>query len=311
MTEARFSHFLRQVFILGIPLILQQMLFSSLGIIDNIMVSQLGTAEVAASGVGLRVFIYSCIIIWGFGLGVGILVAQFWGAKDHEGIKRYLAVGQIIALALASVIFCIAFFFPNIFADLYGVKGETKALAETYVQYVAFAILLGAPVVTMDAGIRSIGKTRLSLYLAIAEVGMNILLNYMLIFGKFGAPELGVAGSAIGTSLARAIRFIATVAIVYKWYPELAFGFKHIAQAAEPKTLNKYLAVTVPTWQVQSFGLLDCLFSISSSGDLANKNSLLRQLSQALNRFLSRQLQASLVPSLFWSGMHWVQVILP
>ncbi|MFD2177513.1 MATE family efflux transporter [Veronia pacifica] len=247
MAEKNFGFFIRRVLILGVPLILQQMLFSSLGIIDNIMVSQLGTSEVAAAGVGLRIFIYSMVIIWGFGLGVGILVAQFWGAKDRDGVKRYLAVGQLIALMLTSVIFVIAYFFPQAFTTLYNVTGDTKYVAETYIQYVSFAILLSAPVITLEAGIRSIGQTKLTLFLSLAEVALNILLNYMLIFGKLGAPEMGVAGSAIGTSLARAFRFIATLAIIYIWYPTLAFGPRHLKQALGVKVLRKYLSVTLPT----------------------------------------------------------------
>nr|WP_261314476.1 MATE family efflux transporter [Vibrio hangzhouensis] len=88
MQEQRVSDFIRRVVALGIPIALQSLLMSSLGFVDSLMISQLGTQEVAAAGIGARIFWVSIVFVWGLSSGMGILLAQYWGAQDEAGLKK-------------------------------------------------------------------------------------------------------------------------------------------------------------------------------------------------------------------------------
>ncbi len=130
MVEDSFSFFLKRALVLGLPLALQSLLFSSGGFIDNLMVSQLGTQEVAASSIGARVFWFVGIFIWGMGTGMGVLLAQFWGAQDEEGLRRNFALGSTFSCGASLLLFLVCWFFPSLVPAMFNAQGETARLAE-------------------------------------------------------------------------------------------------------------------------------------------------------------------------------------
>lgn len=115
MAENTYSYFLRRVVVLGLPLVLQSLLFSSAGFLDNLMVSQLGTQEVAASSIGARVFWFVGIFIWGMGTGMGVLLAQYWGAKDEQAIAVTLHLVLLFLRLLQRSFSFVCGFFPLLF----------------------------------------------------------------------------------------------------------------------------------------------------------------------------------------------------
>lgn len=244
MPERSFSFFVKRVAVLGVPLALQSLLFSSAGFLDSLMVSQLGTQEVAASSIGARVFWFVGIFVWGMGTGMGVLLAQYWGAQDEVGLRRNFALGATFATFASTTLFALCWFFPSVIPALFKVEGETALLATDYLQIISVGILLAGPTISMDSALRSLGKTKVTLKLSVIEIGLNIGLSFVLIFGYFGAPALGLMGAGYGTVAARVIRVLSSLVVIHVSSKVL------ILSAADFKftrsILAKYLNITAP-----------------------------------------------------------------
>ncbi len=142
METPSYRYFVKNVLLLGIPIALQSLLMSSLGFVDSLMISQLGTEEVAAAGIGARIFWVSIVLVWGLGSGMGILLAQYWGANDEKGLKRYLALGTGVTQGLAFFCFVLCFFMPTLLPSLFNPSETVLALASDYVQLLGIAMCL-------------------------------------------------------------------------------------------------------------------------------------------------------------------------
>ncbi|MGF1769204.1 MATE family efflux transporter [Enterovibrio makurazakiensis] len=243
-TEQNYGYFLRRVALLGFPLVLQSLLFSSAGFIDSLLVSQLGTQEVAASSIGARVFWFAGIFIWGMGTGMGVLLAQYWGAKDEQGLRRNFALGSTFSTLASALIFSLCWFFPSTIPSLFKVSGETATLAADYLQIISIALLLAGPTISMDSALRSLGKTKVTLYMSIAEIGVNIGLSFVLIFGYFGMPEMGLMGAGVGTLSARVLRVVLSVLTIHFFNPVLILKPKDFVFSLN--TVKRYLNITAP-----------------------------------------------------------------
>lgn len=246
MPEQRFSDFIRRVLALGIPIALQSLLMSSLGFVDSLMISQLGTQEVAAAGIGARIFWVSIVFVWGLSSGMGILLAQYWGAQDETGLKKNLALGTSVTQLFAFIAFAICFFTPELLPGLFNPNAEVLALSTSYVQLLGIAMLFSGFGIAADTALRSIGQTRINLYLSIMEISLNVTLNYILIFGHFGAPALGLVGAGIGSVIARFVRLVAVIAIIYLKFPVLALRWLNVVNAFERTVLSKFFTITYP-----------------------------------------------------------------
>ncbi len=190
MQQQTFSEFIKRVLVLGVPIALQSLLMSSLGFVDSLMISQLGTQEVAAAGIGARIFWVSIVFIWGLSSGMGILLAQYWGAQDEHGLKNNLALGTIVTQIFAFLCFSICFLTPQLLPQLFNPSREVLALSSQYVQLLGIATLLSGLAIAADTALRSIGQTHINLYLSIMEIGLNVALNYVLIFGTLVPQNL-------------------------------------------------------------------------------------------------------------------------
>ncbi len=202
--------FYRQVAAIIIPVIIQTSITNLVNLLDNIMVGQLGTAQVTGVAIGNQmVFVYS-LLIFGALSGPSIFGAQFYGAKNLEGyrdtfrLKIWLS-GIIIVLYLVVVLF---FHEPLIRLFLKG-DGE-KALADAIMgyatEYIMWMILGMAPfalAMSYASTLREAGETVLPMKASVAAVLTNLVFNYLLIFGRLGFPAWGVMGAAVATGVSR------------------------------------------------------------------------------------------------------------
>ncbi len=261
MNEEKFGYFFRRLVVLALPMMLQSLLFSSAGFVDTLMISQLGTTEVAASGIGARFFWFSTLFIWGMGSGMSVLLAQYWGAKDPEGLKQNLAIGMVFATVSVALFFLVCTLTPGWVSGLMSTDPATQLLADQYLRLLGIAMLVSGVSICLDASLRAIGKPQLGLYTYIAELAVNVLLNYMLIFGNWGAPQLGLAGAGIATVTARVFRVLLVFMVIYKWMPVLRLSLSHLAAVRQRSLVSKYLDITLPIainsliWSVGIFSL--------------------------------------------------------
>lgn len=202
--------FYRYLIFLAFPMIVQNGITSFVSFLDNIMVGQIGTEPMSGVAIVNQLFFVFNICIFGGVSGAGIFSAQFFGKGDFEG-QKYTFRFKLYACLLITAIACVLFhFLDEPLISLYlndgGSVGNTRlalSYGKEYLAIMIFGLLPFAVSQTYVSTIRETGQTFVPMVSGIVAVITNLVLDYVLIFGAFGVPELGVAGAAIATVIAR------------------------------------------------------------------------------------------------------------
>jgi putative MATE family efflux protein len=205
--------FYKRLWNLSLPIILQNLITFSLGLIDTFMVSQLGNTEMAAvTTANVPVFILISIV-FGVQSGLGILVSQYWGKGDLKNISRAVGVSAFIGTGITLILAILFFLFPVAVMDLLSNEHELSVLGAPYLRIIGFSYVFNMLSSIYASAQRSVENVSFGMKLFGFSTILNTLLNYILIFGNFGAPALGVAGAALATLLARMSEFI--ICVIY------------------------------------------------------------------------------------------------
>ena len=208
--------FLSNMLKIGLPIMIQNLVTSSLNMVDTIMVGKLGEVEIAAVGIANQYFFFFSMIFVGLCSGCSVFISQYWGKKDFENIKRMLGLGLVSVLLVSIVFMALGFINPGKIISFFNKDSTVIHLGGKYLSIVLFSYIFTGITLIYSFSLRSIGNTIVPLIVNIAALLFNVLFNYIFIFGKFGAPALGVEGAAIATLIARVVEAIILVFIVYK-----------------------------------------------------------------------------------------------
>ena len=208
--------FYKRLWTLALPIILQNLITFSLGLIDTFMVSQLGNDEMAAvTTANVPVFLLISIV-FGIQSGLGILISQYWGKGDLKNINRALGVSSIIGCCITLVLAIVFFLFPVQVMDLLSNKHHLSLLGAPYLRVIGFSYVFNMLSSIYAAAQRSVENPTFGMKLFGFSTILNTGLNYVLIFGHFGLPALGVAGAAIATLLARISECVICVVCAFR-----------------------------------------------------------------------------------------------
>ena len=203
--------FYKRLWKLSLPIILQNLITFSLGLIDTFMVSQLGNEEMAAvSSANVPVFLLISIV-FGFQSGLGILVSQYWGSGDVKSINRALGVASFIGTGITAVLAVLFFLFPVSVMDLLSNEHALSLLGAPYLRIIGFSYVFNMLSSIYASAQRSVENPNFGMKLFGFSTVLNTGLNYLLIFGHGGFPALGVRGAAVATLLARMSEFLICV----------------------------------------------------------------------------------------------------
>ena len=203
----RESGFYRRLWTLAAPMILQNIITTSLGFADIFMVGLLGNAEMAAAtAANVPVFIIQ-VVIFGFQSGMAVLVSQYWGRGDTDSINCCLGVALYAVTGFSTLLALITFLFPAQVLRLITPNEELVELAVRYIQIVGFSYIFNG-ISSIYAGIqRSTEYPAFGMLLFGVSMCVNTFLNFVLIFGHFGAPAMGITGAAAATLISRVVEF--------------------------------------------------------------------------------------------------------
>ena len=200
--------FYERLFRLTAPIALQNLITFSLGLIDTLMVSQLGNNEMAAvKTANVPVFLLISIV-FGVQSGVGILISQYWGKRDLKSISRAIGVASFLGVALALVVAVVLFLWPVQIMDLMSNKHHLSLLGAPYLRVIGFSYVFNMLSSIYVSAQRSVENSSFGMKLFGMSTVLNTGMNYLLIFGKCGFPMLGVEGAAIATLLSRVAEFV-------------------------------------------------------------------------------------------------------
>ena len=203
--------FYRRVMATATPIILQNAITNFVSLLDNVMVGQLSTAQIGGVTIANNNLLFIFMLaLYGGASGAGIFTTQYFGSQNHDGIRHTFRFKLIISLLL-TVVGCGIFWLGSDFLIGMYLKGEGDATlaADTlfYGRQYLMIMLIGLPafaVTSAYAGtLRECGHPAVPMVAGFIATGVNLMFNYVLIFGKLGAPVLGVAGAAIATVISR------------------------------------------------------------------------------------------------------------
>lgn len=200
--------FYRRLFFLALPLILQNLITTSLGFVDTFMVGLLGSDQLSAVTAANAPIYLIQVIIFGLMSGLTILVSQYWGKQDIASINRCMGFAMYAGLAISILMAAVLFFFPTQVLLLVTDNRTLIEMGAPYLKIVGISYIFNSVSSVYVSMQRSAENPSLGMKIFAASMLLNTFLNYCLIFGKFGAPALGITGAAIATLTSRIVEFL-------------------------------------------------------------------------------------------------------
>ena len=214
------KHFYRRILAVALPMMIQNGITNFVQMLDNVMVGQVGTIPMSGVAIVNQLMFVFNICVFGATSGAGIFTAQFKGREDNEGIRYTFRFKLLVSLLLGAVGIGVFLSFGRELIGLYltgeGRPEDAAATMEYGLRYLKVMVVGLVPFALSNAysgTLREVGETKIPMIAGIVAVLVNLAGNYILIFGHFGAPALGVVGAAIATVLSRFVE----LAIVAAW----------------------------------------------------------------------------------------------
>ncbi len=233
--------FYRRVVTVAVPILIQNTISIFVSLLDNIMVGQVGTLEMSGVSIINQLMFVFNLCVFGAVSGAGIFTAQFYGCQDHKGIRQTFRfkflIGLIIGI-LGTGLFC---FFGNDLIGMY-LQGDsdpaeialTLHSGREYLMIMLFGLLPFALCNAYSSTLRETGHTSVPMTASVCAVLLNLVLNYVLIFGHFGAPAMGVRGAALATIISRYVELI------------IVAGWTHLNGEKNPFIRGAYRSMHIP-----------------------------------------------------------------
>ncbi|MDD3796035.1 MAG: MATE family efflux transporter [Lachnospiraceae bacterium] len=218
------------VLAIAVPILIQNAITNFVSLLDNIMVGQIGTEQMSGVAVANQLIFVFEICIFGIISGASIFGAQYYGSRNIRGFQNTFRFKLIYGALMLVAGLLIFWFFGDSLIGLYLHEGSDAGNLEETLRYGRLYLnimLIGLPAHVMTQAyastLREMGKTVLPMNAGIAAIFVNMTLNYILIFGKFGAPVMGVAGAAIATVISRFAEMLIIIILVHRREKEFEF----------------------------------------------------------------------------------------
>lgn len=258
-------HFYRQLLTVGVPVMLQQLVMVSVGLCDTLMVGSLGEVQLAAVGAANQAFYIYIDTMFGFLSGSAIFSVQYWGIRDLKHLRSIVGIGYAIVILVGIPFTFFTYSCAPGIISFFSKDAAVVAYGVGYIRITCFAYLISTLTYVISYHSRSVAILKWPTAFNAFAVVVNIFLNWCLIFGKCGLPEMGVNGAAVATLIARILEFLLTAGYVYirKDHPlgarlsELGFSrelFTRVMKTAFPVIINEFLWITAFTTVFALYG---------------------------------------------------------
>ena len=209
---------------LALPSILGNLSYTIVGMVQTKFVGELGPQALAAVGAGQRVMFAMLAILMAVSAGTTALVARAWGAGDYEEASRVTMASLVLAGSMAAVVAVVGFLFAGSMAGVFGLDDETLAMATRNIRWLSFFNIAFAGMLILSAALRASGDAWSPLWIAVGINLLNLPLLYAFIFGRWGMPEMGVAGAAVAAGIAFSL---GTLVLLTLWVRQ-KFRVRHV-----------------------------------------------------------------------------------
>lgn len=239
------SDLIRTVWALAWPVIITFLLESLVGLIDTLMVSRLGAATVAAVGVGAQILSAVSVAMTAVGTGTLALVARHIGAREHGAAEHILGQSILAAFSMSVVAVVPVILLAQPLVAMFGVDADVVVQGTAFIRVVMLSIPASAVLFVVGSALRGAGDTRTPLFIGVTVNIINVIGNYVLIFGKLGVPAFGVRGSALATTIAFSTGALMGIVLLARGRVVLRIRLRHLRP--DFGTVRRVLAIGYPT----------------------------------------------------------------
>lgn len=237
--------FYKAFFAMTLTMAFQNLIVFGVNLADSVMMGAYN--ETALSGVGIcnNIQFFLNMAASGIASGMSVIASQYWGKKEKNPIFRVSAVAIWIGIIITAAVFAFAAISPDMLIRLFTDKEAVIEQSVLYLDIIKYTYLPFTLTTIMLAILRSVETVKIGFYVSLSSFAANIFLNYALIYGKFGTPEMGIKGAAVATLISRLIELI--VVIIYILYIDKKLKMKlHNLFKADKQMFADYIKTGLP-----------------------------------------------------------------
>jgi len=278
---------------IAFPVAAQSVITTGVNLIDTIMLGQLNETALSASSLANQFIMLFLFICMGISMGASVLSSRYWGAKNLIELKKVIAIALRCGLLLAGVFTIVNIAVPEGIMGLYIEDQEIIQAGASYLRWSTITYILMALTTVTTNIMRSVGLDHVPFISACCAFGVNIGANYVFIFGKFGAPAMGVAGAALGTVIARILEVFIICGYFFFRNKAVAFRITDIFATKCSDLVSEFIRISIPV--MLSDGLLgvgdnvlaSIMGHIGDGGSFVSANSITNVVSRVSTIFIT------------------------
>ncbi|MBR3375355.1 MAG: MATE family efflux transporter [Firmicutes bacterium] len=245
-SEIRNKALIKKTLVLMLPIIMQQLISMGINFFDNIMIGHLGEISIAAVSQSNQ--FYSLVIYLGMGIGSGAIVmtSQFWGSKDIDSLKKTTAMAIRVTVLIYLVFMVLSVFFPQLVLSIFSGDPDVVIEGTPYIRIIGFTFILAGLSSVSSYVLRSVNSVRVPLIGSTVSFFLNIFFNWIFIFGKLGAPKMGIVGAGVGTLIARAFECLYIFGHLILADKLIALRFRDLFRPSDPEISRNFRRYCIP-----------------------------------------------------------------
>jgi putative MATE family efflux protein len=240
----------RKIFRVAAPIALQSLIATSLSLIDNLLIGNVGETELAAVGLSTQVFFIFWMVLFGWTGGTITYMAQFFGKNDMTNLRRVAGISVTVCFSVGVLFFVACAFFSEYVMRIFTDIPDVIELGEPLIKYGSVVFLVWSITVPLTAALKSTQQTKIPMLISGVSLCVSTFLTLILIYGFLGAPRLGVMGVCVGIIVSRCLELTLYLIVIFagknilaaplreffKWDKDL---FGRVVRNAVPTTVNE------------------------------------------------------------------------
>ncbi|EGS9998741.1 MATE family efflux transporter [Clostridium perfringens] len=245
MIITRDKRFYRLLFSIALPIAVQNLITFMVSMVDTLMVGALGEIQLSAVSIANNLFFVLTILMFGLAGGSNIMISQYWGKGNVKTIHKILAIMYRVCLLITGIFIFIALFLPKYFMGIFTTDKAVIDFGASYLRIVCRGYLFYSITNCTIMMLRSVKTVSISIIVYTASLVVNSILNWILIFGNLGAPELGIRGAAIATVCARITEFSIVLVFMFIYERKIGLKIEHLLKL-DKEILKDYVGLCTP-----------------------------------------------------------------
>ena len=239
------KRFWKKVLIIGLPVSIQNLINTTVNMVDTFMIGSLGDDYVSAVGLASKVFFVMNLLIFGIVSGSSVLLSQYYGKRDDENLNKTFGFMMLLSLLGSLLFFIFAMAIPDSLMRIFTTSDTLIEIGAPYLRIVSISYIFTAFSMAASAMLRCINKTKAPMLFSSISVLVNVLFNYLFIFGKLGITPMEANGAAVGTIIARVVEFISILLYLLFAKRDVKLNIKEMINI-DKETIKKNFRFALP-----------------------------------------------------------------